>query len=191
VTATPTMTPTLTPTNPNAPNCSGGGPGGVLPLVGMNIGSGDGDCYNLWDGHTIDLSPGTFTADGNPDPTDYELVYYEKPSDNPYTVMAMDLVVIWVHVAENGNWYQVFYWGNPVANQNSSIDGYGPGVDNQLIPKSVLIGPPVAQTGVQIDVDSPLTGLVTFPVTIDQIRITAPPGGAGDGCDIDAVDIIP
>jgi hypothetical protein len=165
----------------------------VLPLVGLNIGSGDGDCYNLWDGHTIDLSPGTFTADGNPDPTDYELVYYEKPSDNPYTVIAMDWVVISVHVVETNTWYPIFNWGSRVAGQNSGIDGYiPPGADNQLIPASALYGSPPNNTGVQIDVDSPLASAgVSGSVTIDQIRITAPPGGAGDGCDIDAVQIIP
>jgi hypothetical protein len=158
----------------------------------VNIGPGDGTCYTLPDNQTITLplpASKTFIMDGNTG--DFELVYYEKPSDNPYTVIAMDLVVIEVHIA-GGAWYQVFYWGNLAPPQNSSINGYGPGVDNQLIPKSVLIGPPVAQTGVQIDVDSPLVAAgVTLGSTIDQIRITAPPGGDWDGCDIDAVDTIP
>jgi hypothetical protein len=161
----------------------------------VNIGQGDGICHTLPDGGTITLplpASNTFIMDGNTG--DYELVYYEKPSDNPYTVIAMDLVVISVHVAENGNWYQVFYWGNLAPPQNSSIDGYRPGFDNQLIPKSILIGPPVAQTGVQIDVDSPLVAAgVPLGSTIDQIRIEAPPPPPGDwdGCDIDAVDTIP
>jgi hypothetical protein len=186
VTATFTVTPTLTPTNLPALGCSGG-PGAV------NIGPGDGNCYSLLDGNsrTYSLSS-TITADGNP--SDYELVYYEKPGDQPFTYVSMDWVVISVHVVENGNWYQIFYWGNFVPGQNSSIDGYGPpGADNQIIPRSAFIGSTV-QTGVQIDVDGPLAaaGISLSPsVHIDQIRIFAPPGGAGDGCDVDAIQILP
>jgi hypothetical protein len=157
----------------------------VLPLVGLNIGSGDGNCYNLWDGNTIDLSPGAFTADGNTG--DYELVYYEKPGDQPFTYVAMDWVRISVHVVETNTWYPIFNFGSPVGGQNSSIDGY-PQADNQPIPASAFYG----STGVQIDIDRPLAAAgVVGSVTIDQIQIFAPPGGGFDGCDIDAIEIWP
>jgi hypothetical protein len=173
-----TSTLTLTPTSYSAPGCSGS----------VNLGSGDGGCYTLPTGNTLDLTV-AFTVDGNT--ADDEIIYYEKPADVPYTVVYMDMVIIYVHVVENNTWYPVFYWGGNIPGEKSSLDGYSPESDNQTILRGAFYGSPI-QTGVRIDVDSPLIAAgVTFPATIDSIRIEAPSGDSGDGCDVDAVEIWP
>ncbi len=179
VTSTATFTPTATATNPNAPGCSGG-------VGAVNLGPGDGYCYSLPrnSSMTLDISA---TADGNT--ADYDLVYYEKVGDNPYTFIYMDWIQIDVRV--NGNWYTVFLWGGSVPGERSSIDGF-PENDNQPIPSSYLYGSPY-QTGVLIDLDGPLAAAgvdLSSPVTIDRIQLSTPSSDS-DGADIDAIEILP
>lgn len=94
----------------------------------------------------------------------------------------MDMVII--QISEDGsNWHTVFYWGNGIADTNSNLNINiigGSEDDNRDIASSWLIN----GTGVGIDIDA--LGLSdTYP----YLRITAPSGGAGDGCDVDAIQI--
>jgi uncharacterized repeat protein (TIGR01451 family) len=121
------------------------------------------------------------------------LVYYEMGVG---TGMLMDQVQI--EISDGYNWYPIFHWGAGGADTNSNLNTVvigGSEDDNRdfsstpasdvLYPfGSGTLGNPA--TGVTIQVD----GVVpngTYP----YIRITAHSGDSGDGCDVDAIQILP
>jgi uncharacterized repeat protein (TIGR01451 family) len=121
------------------------------------------------------------------------LVYYEMQVG---TGMLMDQVQI--EISDGYYWYPIFHWGAGGADANSNLNVLvigGSENDNRdfsFIPASDVlypfgtgtVGNPA--TGITIQVD----GIVpngTYP----YIRITAPSGDSGDGCDVDAIQILP
>jgi hypothetical protein len=95
----------------------------------------------------------------------------------------LDQVRIYVST-DNSTWIQVFNWGDGTPNTNTTLN-YGvigcAENDNCAVPTSTLIGAPL-QTGIGIAVPS---GSYRY------LRILAPVGGAGDGIDVDSVQILP
>jgi uncharacterized repeat protein (TIGR01451 family) len=121
------------------------------------------------------------------------LVYYEMGVG---TGMLMDQVQI--EISDGYNWYPIFNWGGGGADANSNLNVAAIGGsendnrDFSSIPTSDILYPfgtgaaGNPATGVTIQVD----GIVpdnTYP----YIRITAPSGDSGDGCDVDAIQILP
>jgi hypothetical protein len=121
------------------------------------------------------------------------LVYYEMGVGSG---MLMDHVRI--EIGDGYYWYPIFNWGGGGADTNSNLNTAvigGSESDNRdfsFIPasdvlypfNSGIVGNPA--TGVTIQVD----GVVpngTYP----YIRITASSGDSGDGCDVDAIQILP
>ncbi len=92
---------------------------------------------------------------------------------------------------DQSTWYEVFAYGNGLYHFNSSIGAY-PEVDNQEILLADLIGGAV-RTGVGIDIDyADLNGGAGVPdIEYNYLRITAPFGDSGDGCDVDSIDVMP
>jgi uncharacterized repeat protein (TIGR01451 family) len=121
------------------------------------------------------------------------LVYYEMGVG---TGMLMDQVKI--EISDGYNWHPVFNWGGGGADTNSNLDVLvigGSENDNRdfsFLPVSNVLHP--LGTG---SVGNPATG-VTIQVdgivpngTYPYIRITASSGDSGDGCDVDAIEILP
>ena len=144
----------------------------------VTIGIGPPDCiYTYLGGITTTVTlPTPMNVDGNPDPTDFELVYYERESPPPDVgYMALDRVRI--EVSSDGiTWYEVFYWGDGVIDVNTNIGqaGYGgpPGGEpnDQPIP---LTSPPLYRStpdgiasGIAIDLDA-----VVPPDTYGYVRL--------------------
>ncbi len=118
---------------------------------------------------------------------DYDLVYYENNSGGG---ILLDWVIVDVCADSScTSAFTVFYWGNATADTNTNIGvaGYGPPeADNQPIPYANLWGSPPDQTGIAIDVD-----MAAPAGTYQWVRIYAPPGGANDPAEVDAVEVLP
>jgi hypothetical protein len=122
----------------------------------------------------------------------YDFVYYERvappPAVPPVTDPRVDMDWVQIQISSDGStWYTVFYWGNGSSDGNSNVAlPAGPWcateTDNCGIPLTSLYN----STGVAINIDG-LVPAGSYP----WIRITAPAGDAGDGCDIDAIQILP
>jgi hypothetical protein len=127
--------------------------------------------------------------------TGSSLVYYEMGLAGTSGIQ-MDRVII--EISDGYNWYTIFNWGGGGADTNSNLNVAvigGSENDNRdfsFIPASDVlypfgtgaVGNPA--TGITIQVD----GIVpngSYP----YIRITAPSGDSGDGCDVDAIQILP
>jgi hypothetical protein len=85
--------------------------------------------------------------------------------------------------------YTVFNWGDGAIDGNTSVGaaGYTPGEpDNDGIPEAVLYGTPPLRVGIEIDVDP-----VAPPGVYPYVRLTSPSGGASDGSEIDALQVLP
>jgi hypothetical protein len=104
-----------------------------------------------------------------------------------------------IEISDGYNWYPIFNWGGSGAadtnsnlniamiggSENDNRDFSSPPASDILYPFGTgIVGNPA--TGVTIQVD----GVVpngTYP----YIRITALSGDSGDGCDVDAIQILP
>ncbi len=97
----------------------------------------------------------------------------------------MDLVTLEIS-SDGSTWYTAFAFGGGVTD-NSSIKGYTQ-VDNYPIPLSALIGSLPVKTGVGIDIDY---GALGIPAGTYQYLHIISPADSGDGCDVDAIQVIP
>jgi hypothetical protein len=112
----------------------------------------------------------------------WDLVYYELPAGSG---IMMDQVII--ELSDGYNWYTILNWGDQAADAhtNISISSIGGAEDDN---REITSGLLYDTTGVAIDLDT----LPIPSVTYSYIRITAPTGDSGnDGCDIDAIVILP
>jgi hypothetical protein len=180
LTFTPTNTFTFTPTIV-MPNCSNNRRGDI------NLGPGDGICTTIFTGNTLNISLGANPIKLHGD-SGWDFIFYERAA---HPGILMDFITIEIS-ADNNTWYTVFAYGGNLYS-NSSIAGY-PQNDNEPIPLSApLYGSSPAQTGIGIDIDDPLlNGGLGIPDDDYQfLRITAPLGDSGDGCDVDAFEVYP
>lgn len=123
--------------------------------------------------------------DGN---SDYDLVYYEI--EYPAGSGAIQMDHIRIEIGNEDTWYTVFYWGDGSGNPNTNLDlGNVPEPDNYIVPLSSLYGSP-HQTGIQINVDGGI-GAPPIGFTFDRIRLYAPTVGSTDGCNFDAIQVLP
>jgi uncharacterized repeat protein (TIGR01451 family) len=152
-----------------------------------NIGdTKDGGIYIIAPGSSVVLAFNTPLSVGGH--AGYDLVYYELAMDPG---IHMDHVIL--QVSDGYNWYTIFNWGDNIPDTNANLntdnpaigdggDENNPEADNRPIDASFLYD----GTGIAIDLD----GVVpngTYP----YIRIYSPTGDSGDGCEVDAIVILP
>jgi uncharacterized repeat protein (TIGR01451 family) len=125
----------------------------------------------------------------------YDLVYYEMAHD---TGIAMDVVAL--EIGDGSSWYTVFYWGNNVADTNSTMDFSVLGetaADNPETDNRDFMSPPPGLlydgTGIAIELD----GIVP-PGTYPYVRFISPPApgypdgvNSDGGVEVDAIVILP
>jgi len=154
---------------------------------------GPPDCrYTLLGGDVITVTlPTPISVDGI-DPTDFELVYYERESPTVGNI-ALDMVSIEVATSTTGIWYEVFNWGDGVPDTNTNIyqEGYGgpPEPNDPLIP---LTSPPLYRStpdgiasGIAMDLDS-----VVPPGTYSYVRLNGIPPVTGTA-EVDSIEVLP
>ncbi len=164
---------------------------------------GPPDCgYTYLAGNTITITlPATSVINltGDPNPTDYELVYYERESDPGSTgFIALDQVTVQIS-ADSVNWYTVFVWEDTIFDANTNIGqaSYGGSSgepDNTLIPMN---DPPLYRsstgpiTGIAIDVDN-------LNPSLNLLPLPPPPGLypyvrliGNNQADVDSIEILP
>jgi hypothetical protein len=110
----------------------------------------------------------------------YDLIYYEMSAGSG---ILMDRVLL--QVSDGYNWYTILNWGGGGADVNTNIDINvigGSEDDNRDISAGSLHN----VTGVAINADG-----VVPNNTYNYIRIYSPTGDSGDGCDVDAIEILP
>jgi len=163
----------------------------VPPGVGIGV-PPDGTIYNLLSNSYLTLSFNINVSGQN----GYDLVYYERPSGSG---IWLDWVII--EIGDGSNWYQIFNWGDEIADTNTNMDftfllpPLNPPPpppppeepDQRDIQTSNLYGSPPLQTGIAIDLDSLGIPLGTYP----YIRFYAPPGDVDGHMEIDAIALIP
>lgn len=154
------------------------------PPMGVEIGPGDGSWYYFDPADSaITLAIPPITRDNNPD---YDLVYYELANNSG---IFMDHVI--VRIGDGSNWYTIMNWGDGISDTNTSI----------AIPLDTLLNPTDCSgepdnceissaflrngTGVQIDISNVPDGVYSY------LLIQSLATGAGDGADLDAIEILP
>jgi hypothetical protein len=109
----------------------------------------------------------------------------------------MDSVIVGISQNSSGNpYYEVFNWGDGVADTNTNVDSNLPAIppetDNATIATSDLYGTAPNQTGITIDVDNasshPPPGSYPYVVIIAP---ASPPGDGNDGAEVDSVETLP
>ena len=173
--------PTETPVTPSATPITPIPTDDWPPEIGDTPGGG---VYNLGDGDSLTLAI-SLVLDG--DQSDWDIVLYELPNSPG---IHMDLMIL--SISQDGyTWYEIFNWGNGVADTNSSLDISGPlggaETDNRPINSSYLYN----NTGVAINADMILVRDMAPAGTYNYLRISAPAVGSTDGTDIDAIQILP
>jgi hypothetical protein len=145
----------------------------------------DGNIYNLVAGGTLTQSI-NIVVNGH---ASWDLVYYERPVGGG---ILLDWMVI--EISDGQNWYQVFNWGNNVADTNSNMDfnilpfpttaPFPPPeeADQRDIPSASLYN----LRGIAINLDG-----VVPPGTYSFIRFYAPPGDVDGQTEIDAIQVLP
>jgi hypothetical protein len=177
--------------------------GSDYPPGEPNIGQPDGVFARVACADAIIISlPTPITATGAID-TDYELVFYEALGDpTPLTgTIYLDLVRISIGnnpaSTDENDWYDVFEWGDGVDDTNTNLMRSSPvytdaGItsDNAVIQSPPLVGPSPYFSGIEIDVDnSPMEGVP--PGNYRYVRIYSPNLGAGDGPEVDSIEVLP
>lgn len=154
----------------------------AVPFPNDNIG-------NTQDGQTSTLLPGSSIVLAFDTPlyvgghAGYDLVYHELEIAGGG--VQMDHVIL--QLSDGYNWYTIFNWGDNNPDTNANVNIGNPGIggdesDNRTIDAAFLYN----GTGVAIELD----GVVpngTYP----YIRIYSPAGEDGDGCEVDAIVIVP
>jgi hypothetical protein len=155
-----------------------------------DIGPPDGNIYIIPDGGTATfIMSQPIIANGDPGA---DFVFYELPMGP-----GIDLDQVIIEISADGNiWYQVFYWGDGVADTNTNVDFVNiisdicpAETDNCEIPSARLYN----NTGVTIDVDnSPLSPDLPLG-NYYWIRFIEPnlPTSDGDDAHVDAIEILP
>jgi hypothetical protein len=176
---------------------AGAGPCDGQPYPARPIALGRPDCFwtDVSPGSVVTLDLGTtpITVTGASDPA-FDLVYYERESPAQPGRIALDMVQIEVST-DNLTFYEVFNWGNAVADTNTNIGQAGyvpPELNDQTIPMSMppLYGPPAGLiTGIAIDVDNPPAGPIPTG-TYRYVRLTAT-APIGQATEIDAIEVLP
>ncbi|MDX9991856.1 MAG: hypothetical protein RBS68_07370 [Anaerolineales bacterium] len=139
--------------------------------------------FYLDDGQSLTLAL-TLVLDGNQ--SDWDVVLYEELSGSG---ILMDFVFL--SISQDGDtWYEIFNWGNGVADTNSNLNTNvlgGSEYDNRPISSGDLYD----STGIAINADSILLSNAAPAGTYNYLRITAPGGVSVDGIKIDAIVILP
>jgi hypothetical protein len=178
-TPTPSETPTETPTI-TSPNCLPNNRS-VINVGPSPIGLPDGNCTTI----DSNSNPGDYGFSSTTPITKHgtsgwDMVYYERAADPG---IAMDFVIVQISTDGNDPWYTVLDWGGDVYT-NTSLNGF-PETDNSPIPWNVLVN----MTGVGIDIDAASLGIP--PGDYYYVRIISPTGDSDNGCDVDAIQVIP
>jgi hypothetical protein len=159
----------------------------------IQTGLPDGTFYNPPDGATLVFDLGIplyalSTPDGNPD-----IVYFER-NNGTLNQISMDNVIIQIGDFFLDVWYQIFNWGDGVADTNSNLNITsttvgGSEADNQIIYQTdvPLYGTPQLNTGITIDID----GYAPAETPYQWMKIIVPTGPANDGADIDSILVLP
>lgn len=150
------------------------------PYSNIEIGPGDYDWSTIPDGGSLVLGLAIpIRPHGD---SGWDLVYYERAAGSG---ILMDYVTLEISVdGSPGSWITLFaYGGNLYSN---SLIAPCPQADNADIPAACPSVTLIGGTGVGIDVDAIVSSGAYY-----YIRITSPGGGAGDGCDVDAIEVYP
>lgn len=161
----------------------GGGPEAGLP---------DGAWYELTcdDEIILDLGASPVVTSGD---AAYDLVYYERgypanPPGDPEPFIYLDWIIVQVGATPTGPWFTVFYWGDNIADANTSLGGLTPETNNLTVYQSMglFTSPNGYISGIAIDVDA------RAPAgTYQYVRLYTPYNPAGDEAEIDAVHRLP
>jgi len=153
------------------------------PFPSGNIGTNQ-------DGSTTIVGPGSAVTLAFDTPIDigghagYDLVYYELSSG---TGIMMDYVIL--QISDGYNWYTILNWGDDIADTNANLDlnlTGGNEIDNRDFSTSPDSDVLYNSTGVLIELDGFIPN-GTYP----YIRIISPLGDDGDGCEADAIEVLP
>jgi hypothetical protein len=132
----------------------------------------------------IEFNLGAFLLDGN---STYDVVYYEKEETGSAGKIHLGTVLIEVYDQTTVAWYEIYNWGDGVADANASYNN-GVEPDGYPVDMSLLSGAPPLNTGIAIDIDSVTIGQGgAIGDSITKIRITSL---SSVKCDIDSLQML-
>lgn len=173
-TLTSTETATATQTSTNTPDPSE-----------PDFGSPDGNTTPLGNGAWIEFNLSGFSLDGNPA---WDAVYYEMEETSSAGKIHLGAVKIEVYDQTTATWYEIYYWGDGVADTNASYNNGNSEPDGFPIDKSLLYGTPPLNTGIAMDIDTPALGQGgSIGDLITIIRITSL---SNTNCEIDSLQML-
>ena len=175
-TSTPTATAiaTATQTSTNTPDPSE-----------PDFGGPDGNAATLGNGAWIEFNLSGFALDGN---SAWDAVYYEMEEASAAGKIHLGSVKIEVYDQTTSEWYEIYNWGDGVADTNASYNNGNSEPNGFPIDKSLLYGASPLNTGVAMDIDTPALGQGgSIGDTITKIRITSL---SNSNCEIDSLQML-
>jgi hypothetical protein len=167
-TSTATQTPTNTP-DPSEPDF--GGP--------------DGNTITLGNGAWIEFNLSGFSLDGN---SVWDAVYYEMEEASAAGKIHLGAVKIEVYDQTTAAWYEIYNWGDGIADNNASYNNGNSEPDSFPVDQSLLSGAPPLNTGIAMDIDTPALGQGgSIGDSITKIRVTSL---SNSHCEIDALQML-
>ena len=175
-TSTPTATAiaTATQTSTNTPDPSE-----------PDFGGPDGNTTTFGNGAWIEFNLSGFSLDGN---SAWDAVYYEMEEASAAGKIHLGAVKIEVYDQTTAAWYEIYNWGDGVADANASYNNGNSEPDGFPIDKSLLYGAPPLNTGIAMDIDTPALGQGgSIGDTITKIRITSL---SNSNCETDSLQML-
>lgn len=171
-TATSTATPTSTATN-------------TLDVSEPDYGEPDGNAIMLANGMSVEFNLNGFLIDGN---STWDLVYYEKEETSAAGKIHLGAVLIEAYDQTTDAWYTIYNWGDGIADTNASYNNGNAEPDGFPVNMSQLYGAPPLNTGIAIDIDTPVIGQGgNVGDSITKIRVTSL---SNNDCDIDSLGML-
>ncbi len=149
-TSTPSSTPTFTATATATPT-----PTNTPDPSEPDFGGPDGNTATLSNGAWIEFNLSGFLLDGN---SAWDAVYYEMEEASSAGKIHLGAMKIEVYDQTTAAWYEIYNWGNGIADGNASYNNGNSEPDGFPIDKSLLYGAPPLNTGIAMDMDTPALG---------------------------------
>jgi hypothetical protein len=150
-----------------------------------DFGVPDGNTTPLGNGNSIEFNLSGFLLDGS---STWDTVFYEQEAASAASKIHLGAVRIEVYNQTTTAWYTIYEWGDGVSDANASYNNGNSEPDGFPVDKSLLYGIPPLNTGIAIDIDTPVIGQGgSVGDMLTKIRITSL---SSANCDIDSLQML-
>jgi len=134
---------------------------------------------------SVEFNLSGLVLDGN---STWDAVYYELEEASSAGKIHLGAVLIEVYDQTTSAWYTIYDWGDGIADTNARYNNGSAEPDGFPVDMSLLAGVPPLNTGIAIDIDTPVIGQGgSMGDSITKIRITSQ---SNANCDVDALQTL-